>query len=441
VKIAILTNAYPYLPGEQFIEDEIGYWAARDDISVTLLPALATGAPRPVPARIAVDTGMAGTVGAGRLWHGLAALCSAIFWRELDYLRRSRKLGPRTAARALLHTSKTLEQSAQLQRHARTHGRIDVAYCYWNDTQACAAVLAREAGAVRKVVSRAHGYDLYEARRDHGYMPLKRQFIAAFDAVFALSREARTYLQRTYGAPPEAIRISPLGVPLAHTLARPSPAGILHVVSVASCMRVKRLDRMIGALRLLAGRHRDIRIAWTHVGGGPLLEETRAQAERDLGGLGNLEFTFTGELPHHAVAALYRDTPVDMLVNTSESEGVPVSLMEAMSAGVPVVAPDVGGISNLVSARCGVLLGPQPQAADVAEAMERVAFADGHAHLRANARQAIETGFDAATNYRDFVAAVVVIGASSDRPVRHRRPSAAGIPHAAGRQLPRAPSD
>jgi colanic acid/amylovoran biosynthesis glycosyltransferase len=433
VKIAILTNAYPYLPGEQFIEDEIGYWAAHDDINVTLLPALAAGKPRPAPARVAVGLDMAGTLGAGRLWFMLAALCSAIFWRELGYLRQSRKLHPRTVARALLHTSKALEQAAQLQRHAKAHGRIDVAYCYWNDTQACAAVLARETGAVRKVVSRVHGFDLYEARRDHGYMPLKRQFIAAFDAIFALSHEARSYLQRTYGAPPENIRISPLGVPLAGALARPSRAGFLHVMSVSSCLRVKRLDRMVDALRLLADRHRNIRMTWTHVGGGPLLEETMALARLKLAGLDNLDFRFTGELPHHAVKARYLDAPVDMLVNTSESEGVPVSIMEAMSAGVPVVAPDVGGISSLVSGRCGVLLSPHPDAREIADAMDRVAFADGHDRLRANARQAIEAGFDAARNYRDFVASVVAIGASDDNPVRHRRQPAPRIQQATGR--------
>lgn len=433
MKIAILTNAYPYLPGEQFIEDEIGYWAAHDDISVTLLPARAAGKPRPVPAHVAVGLDMAGTIGAGRLWFMLAALCSAIFWRELGYLRQARKLHPRTVARALLHTSKALEQAAQLRRHAKAHGRIDVAYCYWNDTQACAAVLARETGAVRKVVSRVHGFDLYEARRDHGYMPLKRQFIAAFDAIFALSHEARSYLQRTYGAPPENIRIGPLGVPLAGVLARPNRAGFLHVMSVSSCLRVKRLDRVVDALRLLADRHRNIRMTWTHVGGGPLLEETMAVARLKLAGLDNLDFRFTGELPHHAVKARYLDAPVDMLVNTSESEGVPVSIMEAMSAGVPVVAPDVGGISSLVSGRCGVLLSPHPDAREIADAMDRVAFADGHDRLRANARQAIEAGFDAARNYRDFVASVVAIGASDDNPVRHRRQAAPRIQQATGR--------
>ena len=427
MKIAILTNAYPYLPGEQFIEDEIGYWAAHDDVEVTLLPALAAGTPRPVPAGIAVDLGMARSSKFARLWCVLRALGSTIFRCELGYLRRVRKLKPRTVVRALLHVSKVLEQAAQLQRYADIHGRIDVAYCYWNETQACAALLARKAGAVRKVVSRVHGYDLYEARRRHGYMPLKRQFVADWDAIFALSREARDYLRQTYDAPPENIRICPLGVPLAATLARPSPAGCLHVVSVSFCLPVKRLDRIVDALELLARRHPDVCVGWTHIGAGPLLEEIRALARLKLSGLANVTCTFAGELPNHAVKAYYRSVPVDVLVNASESEGVPVSIMEAMSAGVPAVAPDVGGIASLVSDRCGALLGAHPDARDIADAVERVAFADGRDSLRVHARLAIESGFDAARNYRDFVASVVAVGAAGDREPA-RPPSRATYP-------------
>ncbi|MEW9570439.1 glycosyltransferase [Rhodanobacter sp. Si-c] len=420
MRIAILTNAYPYPPGEQFIEDEIGYWTAHAGIDVTLLPALAEGTPRPVPAGIAIDLGMARSARSGRLWFMLLALGSAIFRRELGYLRRSRKMNLSTVTRALLHVSKVLEQAAQLRRHARTHGRIDVAYCYWNETQACAAVLARKAGAVRKVVSRVHGFDLYEARRRHGYMPLKRQFVAHYDAIFALSREARDYLRQTYDATSENIRISPLGVPLAGTPARPSPAGCRHILSVSFCLPVKRLDKIVDAMELLARRHPDVSMSWTHIGGGPLLEETRALAQAKLAGLGNVMCTFTGELPNDAVKAYYLGAPVDMLVNASESEGVPVSIMEAMSAGVPAIAPDVGGVSSLVSDRCGALLSACPDAREIADAMDRVAFADGRDSLRTQARQAIESGFDAARNYRDFVASVLTIGASDDiRPARH----------------------
>ncbi|GAB3791410.1 glycosyltransferase [Dyella agri] len=425
VNVAILTNAYPYLPGEQFIEDEIGYWAARTDASVALLPALATGTPRSVPAGIAVDLDLARSAKAWRLWFMLLALCSAIFRRELGYLRRSRKMNLHTAARALLHTSKVLEQAAQLRRYARVYGPIDVAYCYWNETQACAALLAKEYGAVRKVVSRVHGFDLYEARRRDGYMPLKRQFIAGYDAIFALSREAQSYLQRTYGAPPGKIRISPLGVPLAGALARPSADGRLHIVSVSFCLRVKRLDKIVSAIGLLGQRHPDVGISWTHIGDGPLLDEIKALARVELGGLANVACTFAGDLPNAAVKAFYLGTPVDVLVNASESEGVPVSIMEAMSAGVPAVAPDVGGVSSLVSDRCGALLSPCPNGRDIAEAMAQVAFDDRRDDRRAQARQAIEAGFDAARNYQDFVASVVAIGASGDKQPAQAAPGAA----------------
>ena len=415
MNIAILTNAYPYLPGEQFIEDEIGYWAAQTDASVTLLPALAAGAPRPVPAGIAVDPCMAHSIRFARLWFALLALGSALFRRELGYLWRARKTHPHTVARALLHTSKVFEQAAQLRRYARAHGRIDVAYCYWNETQAYAAVLARKSGAVRKVVSRAHGYDLYEARRRHGYMPLKRQFIACYDAIFVLSGEARSYLRQTYGAPPENIRVCPLGVPLAAALARPSQAGHLHVVSVSFCLPVKRLDKIVDAIGLLARHHPGVGMTWTHIGNGPLLQEIQSLALAKLASLGNVVCSFPGELPNHAVKAYYLNVPVDMLVNASESEGVPVSIMEAMSAGVPAIAPDVGGISSLVSDRCGALLGPCPDAREIAGAMERVAFADGRDERRTQARRVIEARFDAARNYRDFVAGIVAMGAPGDR--------------------------
>jgi hypothetical protein len=86
-----------------------------------------------------------------------------------------------------------------------------------------------------------------------------------------------------------------------------------------------------------------------------------------------------------------------------------------------------------VSARCGVLLGPQPEAEEIAEAMARVAFADDHARLRANARQTIEAGFDAARNYRDFVADIVALGAIDDSPAHRRHRAAPAIQHAAGR--------
>ena len=408
----MLTNAYPYHPGEQFIEDEIQYWAKNPVARVTVLPAVAKGEPRSLPKDVSIDLCMANGTMAARLLSAWLALFSAMLWHEWAYLWRSRKLDAYTVTRALLHASKVIAQTKSLRRYIQLHGEIDVAYCYWNETQSYAALLIKKQGGIRKVISRIHGIDLHEMRRPHGYMPLKRQFIHTYDRVFTTSREAQAYLEQTYGASPESIVVSPLGVPLADMLSQPSRDGVLHIVSVSFCLPVKRLDKIIEALRLLALRHKEIEITWTHIGAGPLFEETKDLAASRFADIRNMAFEFLGAMANDAVKKYYLSTPVDLFINMSESEGVPVSIMEAMSTGVPAVAPNVGGISNLVSNQCGVLLGECPSSRDIVDAIDKVVLGDKKDVLRRNARKMVEEKFSSDRNYSSFIASVLAIGAS-----------------------------
>ena len=62
----------------------------------------------------------------------------------------------------------------------------------------------------------------------------------------------------------------------------------------------------------------------------------------------NVTARFTGALAHESVLRFYREHPVDLFVLVSKSEGLPVSVMEALSFGVPAVVTDVGGCAELV---------------------------------------------------------------------------------------------
>ena len=55
-----------------------------------------------------------------------------------------------------------------------------------------------------------------------------------------------------------------------------------------------------------------------------------------------------GRISNSEVLRYYRENPVDLFINLSESEGVPVSIMEALAHGVPVVATDVGGSAEII---------------------------------------------------------------------------------------------
>ena len=56
---------------------------------------------------------------------------------------------------------------------------------------------------------------------------------------------------------------------------------------------------------------------------------------------------FTGRIDNHRIAELYREA--DLLLNPSTVDNTPVSLLEAMASGVPIVSTDVGGVPHLVT--------------------------------------------------------------------------------------------
>jgi glycosyltransferase involved in cell wall biosynthesis len=94
--------------------------------------------------------------------------------------------------------------------------------------------------------------------------------------------------------------------------------------------------------------------------------------------------------------ALYQD--LDVVVLTSDNEGMPVSVMEAMAAARPVVATDVGGVRSLVDDGETGLLAPRRDAGAVAAACLRlVRDADLRQTVGQRARAAVYPRFDVST--------------------------------------------
>ena len=109
--------------------------------------------------------------------------------------------------------------------------------------------------------------------------------------------------------------------------------------------------------RVLAETIRDLRERGTSfttiiAGDGPDLPWLRTFVKRS--GLDRVHLL--GELPHGEIAALM--TAADVMLLPSRSEGIALTLYEAMAAGVPVVAAAVGGQAELVTPECGTLVAP-----------------------------------------------------------------------------------
>jgi glycosyltransferase involved in cell wall biosynthesis len=177
-----------------------------------------------------------------------------------------------------------------------------------------------------------------------------------------------------------------------------SPIWPPRIVAVARLAEKKGLRYLIDACALLRARGCDVHC--TIIGDGPLRE--RLQAQIAALGLGDC-VTLLGARAQDDVAAALRHASVfvqpSIVTAAGDMEGVPVSVMEAMAAGVPVVAAATGAIPELVDDEHTGLLVPPRNAAALAAAIERLARdRELVERLRAGARRRIETEFDLAGN-------------------------------------------
>jgi len=164
---------------------------------------------------------------------------------------------------------------------------------------------------------------------------------------FAVSEFNRNYLiQRYPQINPRNVLLSYVGVPVSSKqqskLQNRSRSGRpFTMLAVGRLHAVKDHAFLLRACAALKGAGDCIRCQIA--GAGP--ERRRLDALLQSLGLRD-EVQLLGHVPRNDLADLYRDA--DLVVLTSQSEGIPLTLMEAMALGRPVLAPNITGIPELV---------------------------------------------------------------------------------------------
>jgi glycosyltransferase involved in cell wall biosynthesis len=235
-----------------------------------------------------------------------------------------------------------------------------------------------------------HGHVLtgyFSPRTARFYTSVERWLARRTSRLVAVSEEVRLDLVRLGVAPPDQIEVIKLGFDLSGFLAPDDERrrrrtafrrelGLPHdarvVTLVARLVPIKRVDRFL-RVALRVSEHTD---AWfLVVGDGELADRLRASQEaRHLA-----DRLVWGGLRHDMPAVMFAS---DLVVQTSDNEGTPVSLIEAHAAGLPVVATDVGGVSSVVrNGMSGRLVAADDEAgfaSAVSEALASAAAAKKH---------------------------------------------------------------
>ena len=412
--LLLLTDAFPYEVGEEFLEQEIETLCAAYDDVVIVPMRLSQGARQtrdlPANARCAL-------LPASRLtdwrFHALLRAPQILLGRERMVETPPWKspgrfgMDVRFAAIALSAYGRMRRLLPSLGLEGTGHLTI---YSYWFFTGAALGGMLRRRELKRRpvtVVSRAHAYDVDEADAPRGYIPSRSFVMRAVDRVYPISDYAAGFLRRRFpGA--RNIEVRRLGVPPAprHQRHRTDP---LHLVSCSHMAPYKRVHLIVEAVAELERRGR--RVRWTHIGENDV-ERLEAMRARSAELIDSTPVTFTGHLTNREVRELYAATDFACFLNCSDGEGVPVAVMEAQAAGMPVVATAAGGTGEIVhDGENGRLVPVDVTAAQVADAVESVMDLDDaqYAAMSAQAHATWARMSDAQRQYREFVDGLVAL--------------------------------
>jgi len=400
--ILLITASYPYGSGETFIDNELPLLCDTYDVAILTsaipssntmrsLPASAWAVAPPPPPRSRLR----------RIIHGIANIHNLKHMSPGEWRRCFGSV--RNAYRCVCTASRIADLRKAIRR-VLASTQVDLIYTYWFDVGTLAALIEREKGRVRcEVVTRAHRYDLYPEQQG-GWIPLRDWAVSVVDAVFCIAEHGRDTLVASYPEQAAKITCCQLGT-IDHGRidwpASPEKDLPLRVVSLSNLVPVKRIDLLINTLSRLETII-DRPLAWMHIGDGPLRQELEELAHLSLN---RTQWELAGSVSNTEVYDLIKQFAPDLLVSTSDSEGLPVSMMESISLGVPVVARDVGGNSEIVKDGVTGFLVGEPAVESIAEAISQwdsLSDSDKIA-MRQGARQFWERQFDTSARTKDFI--------------------------------------
>lgn len=410
----LVTATYPFGYGEPFLENELKVIAPFFEKVFVIVPVENNKPLAPqqygIPANVEVITLNYSLSGVDKGLAVLGSLFTKEFWQELGVVKG--RYGMSVNRNILKTLWNYFAQGNAFKRALKPlllkqyHKEIYL-YTYWCTQYTYAVAQLSSEIADCYAVTRIHGWDCYFERSTIKYLPLRKYIFSKLKNVFTISEQGRLYLlQRTGEEFANKINTQYLGAPRGSLKSGNPRAETFHLLSIAFVAPVKRLERIVDALKEIRG----IKICWHHIGGGDGEARLKEYMANQLSANGNVEARFYGNKSNAEIATLLAGQTFHTLINTSESEGLPVTFMEALSYGIPIIAPNVGGIAEIVKhEQNGILLSARPNTAEISGAITKIAAMSEQQFntLRKNAFDTWQRRFNAQKNYSDFAAEIL----------------------------------
>ena len=396
--LILFTNKFPYEGGEVFLETEINYLCSQFG-SIYIIPLypgkrLFNKLPENcfvVPIKIRKQRIIKLII-----FHYRSIIKAMLFSVLLD---RKRNLFIFDFKKNLYNLIDTVDRAnAFLQ--AMNNKKLDkpIFYSYWfNEWSSIFSIINRKFKDGTFHV-RIHGFDYDEDQNSEGYFGFRRYHISCINYIYPISNYAKNKMLSYYPFINDKIKLHYLGSKVSELNPIRNDSSEFQLVSCSNLVPLKRVRLIIDTLANM-----NASFFWRHFGDGPERGEIENYANQKLK---KGTFKFMGFVTNSQLLEYYNNNPVDLFINMSELEGIPVSMMEASAAGIPIVGCNVCGISEIVTEQTGLLLpkesNPETAAIKIVQFLKDKAR-DGN--FRIGVQEFQQQYFNAEHNYKKFIEA------------------------------------
>lgn len=265
-------------------------------------------------------------------------------------------------------------------------------YSFWFFHPVLSLSILKNKNVISSFISRGHLGDIYLDQ----FPELSNFFnykIKNISKLLLISTHAKNYIDKLYPALHEKFVVSRLAV--SNMGLNPNPQSDFVLVSCSTYSPRKRVDLLA---KLLCDA--PFPITWYHFGFVPN-DVLKRFDENFLKTKAPVKAIYKGDVPNHSVMDFYKANPVNVIVNLSTSEGLPFSLIEATSFGIPTIATDVNGTSDIATTKNGFLLPQQFGAALFYECLIKIKE-NGEVY-RKGARELFEEKYNSLINYEEVI--------------------------------------
>jgi glycosyltransferase involved in cell wall biosynthesis len=395
----LFTAGYPYgIKDEPFLENEIAYLADAFDKIVIFPKSKPSKDKRVTPSNVEVND----CINQAELKNKKLVILNNLFFvlkivlpsaykpKNVISFWKNFKLLSDILAQGIIR-GKTLKKELK---------NIDLSnavfYDYWFTNSFYSISYLKKYRKIKKFVCRGHRYDIYKENWPTNEVPFLTYRIKNVDELYLISKHGYDHLKNvSHPKYWDKLKLSYLGV-INHN----SDCSIKKVSDenfvIVSCARVVDFKRVHEIPLILKNITSPVK--WIHFGDGPLFDKLKENCKLLPS---NIEVDLRGYVSNEDVIDYYKKYKVDLFISISLSEGLPVSMMEALSFGIPIIAVDAGGVNEIVCNENGVLIDMNADFSAISTIINR--FIKENDLNPSEIIELFDENFSASKNYTKFI--------------------------------------